>query len=98
VKVIEVDKIEDAYDALQKGGVDAVVFDSPVLLYYAGHEGQGKVQVAGPVFHKENYGIVLPAGSPLRKPINEALLTVRENGVYQKLYDEWFGGSSGSGS
>jgi len=34
------------------GQADAIVFDSPVLLYYAAHEGKGKVSVVGPVFRE----------------------------------------------
>ena len=62
-----------------------------VLLYYASHE--GKVQVVGPIFRKENYGIVFPDKSPLRKRVNEALLKLRENGAYDQLYKKWFGGN-----
>ena len=64
-----------------------------VLLYCASHEGKGKVQVVGPIFRKENYGIVFPDKSPLRKRVNEALLKLRENGAYDQLYKKWFGGS-----
>jgi len=64
-----------------------------VLLYFASHEGKGKVQVVGPIFRKENYGIVFPDKSPLRKRVNEALLKLRENGTYDRLYKKWFGGN-----
>jgi len=64
-----------------------------VLLYFASHEGKGKVQVVGPIFRKENYGIVFPDKSPLRKRVNEALLKLRENGTYDRLYMKWFGGN-----
>lgn len=82
--------LDEAYAALESGKVDAVVYDSPVLLYYASHEGSDKVQVVGPIFRKESYGIVLAPGSPYRKPINQALLMLMENGTYQDLYDKWF--------
>jgi polar amino acid transport system substrate-binding protein len=83
--------LEECYRALHQGQVDAVVFDSPVLLYYAAHEGKGRVQVVGSVFKKEGYGIVMPRQSPLRKPINTALLSLQEDGTYQRIYDRWFG-------
>ena len=90
VRVTEVPKIEDAYESLEKGKVQAVVFDSPVLLYYAANGGDGKVQVVGPIFRKEGYGIAVAENSPLRKRINTALLALRESGEYQSLYDKWF--------
>lgn len=90
VQVREVPDINAAYTMLESERVDAVVADSPVLLYYSSHEGRGKVKVVGNVFHKENYGIVIPQNSPYRRPINSALLRLRENGTYDNLYDEWF--------
>jgi polar amino acid transport system substrate-binding protein len=63
------------------------------LLYYSAHEGKGKVQSIGSIFRKEYYGIAFPDKSPLRKRVNEALLKLKENGVYDKLYIKWFGGS-----
>jgi polar amino acid transport system substrate-binding protein len=90
IQVLEFKKLAQAYDALLQGQADAVVFDAPVLLYYASHEGKGKVKVIGSVFRKENYGIVFPTNSPYRKPVNKALLTLQENGTYQKLYEKWF--------
>jgi polar amino acid transport system substrate-binding protein len=83
--------IDAVYDALLDKQVDAVVFDAPAILYYATHDGKGSAKVVGGVFHKEDYGIVFPTDSPLRKQVNEALLALRENGTYQKIYDEWFG-------
>ena len=90
-QVREFVSLDAVYDALLEKQVDAVVFDAPAILYYATHDGKGLAQVVGGVFHKEDYGIVFPTDSPLRKQVNEALLALRENGRYQKIYDEWFG-------
>lgn len=87
-------KIEDALDALQHDRADAVVYDAPVLLYYASHEGNGRVQTVGSIFRRESYGIVFPTGSPYRKRVNEALLQIREDGTYDRLFQKWFGGGS----
>jgi polar amino acid transport system substrate-binding protein len=92
-EVIEFAKVEEAYEALQHGDANAVVYDAPVLLYYASHEGKGKVQTVGAIFRKENYGIAFPDKSPLRKRVNEVLLKLKENGTYDQLYSKWFGGS-----
>jgi polar amino acid transport system substrate-binding protein len=91
VQVTEFTNIDEAYKTLHGGETDAVVYDAPVLLYYASREGKGKVMVVGPVFRKENYGILFPAGSRYRKPINEALLKTKETGTYEQLYKKWFG-------
>lgn len=90
-QVIAVEALPEAYDALLAARADAVVFDAPMLLHYAAREGQGRVAVVGPVFQKESYGLALPVNSPLRRPVDEALLTIREDGTYDLLYEKWFG-------
>jgi polar amino acid transport system substrate-binding protein len=90
-QVREFVSLDAVYDALLEKQIDAVVFDAPAILYYVAHDGKGLAQVVGGVFHKEDYGIVFPTDSPLRKQVNESLLALRENGRYQKIYDEWFG-------
>jgi polar amino acid transport system substrate-binding protein len=89
---------DEAIRSVERGESDAVVYDAPVLQYHAAHEGKGKVQVVGPVFRKESYGIQFPNGSPLRKSVNEALLRLRENGTYDRLLTRWFGGEGGRAS
>jgi polar amino acid transport system substrate-binding protein len=91
IEVMEYANIEEAYRALGESKTDAVVYDAPVLLYYASRDGKGKVQVVGSIFRKENYGIVFPPESPYRKPVNEALLKIKEDGTYDRLYTKWFG-------
>jgi polar amino acid transport system substrate-binding protein len=82
--------VREAIQLLLEKQVDAVVFDAPVLLYFAATEGKAKVNVVGSVFRKEAYGIMFQQGSPLRKRINENLLKLREDGTYDTLYRKWF--------
>jgi polar amino acid transport system substrate-binding protein len=89
-QAVEVRQISEAYEALQNRTVDAIVFDAPVLMYYAANEGKGRVQLVGAPFRKEDYGIVFPRGSALRSEVNVALLRMREDGSYQRIYDRWF--------
>ena len=94
IEPVEFAKVEEPFEALEHGQADAVVYDAPVLLYHAAHEGKGKTQTVAPIFRKENYGIAFPANSPYRKPVNEALLKLKENGTYDQLYKKWFGGAA----
>jgi polar amino acid transport system substrate-binding protein len=71
------------------GNADAVVYDAPVLLYYVKNE--PRARIAGSTFRAENYGIIFPLGSPMRRPVNEILLKLVENGTYASLYKKWFG-------
>ncbi|MCK0141530.1 transporter substrate-binding domain-containing protein [Aliiroseovarius sp. F20344] len=86
----------DSLDALlgdfEQGELDAVIFDGPILAYYAQNEGARYGEVLGSVFRPESYGIALPTGSPLREEINVALLRLIETGAYSDLSEKWFGG------
>ena len=89
-RVTEVEDISDAYDALLKGEVDAVVFDAPVLLSYAAGEGKGRVRAVGQIFRKEDYGIAFKPLNPLRRKVDATLLAIREDGTFDTIYDKWF--------
>ena len=89
--VIPAKSIDQAYEKLLKNEVNAVVFDSPTILYYALNKGAGKVSVVGPLFDIQYYGFLFPQGSELREPLNRALLKLRTNGIYDKLHSKWFG-------
>lgn len=93
-----VEVVEEAYALLERGAVDAVVYDAPVLLYYASTEGQGQVQVVGEVFEPQDYGIAVPTGSPDRELINRALLDILEDGTYSRIYNRWFTTAGAEGS
>lgn len=83
--------VEDSYDLLRNQGYDAVVFDAPVLRYYVAHRGEGVAVMAGPVFQDETQGFVMAVNSPLRKPINQTLFQMREDGTYNLIKEKWFG-------
>jgi len=84
---------DNLFMELMSGGVDAVFFDSPPLLYFAQNQGKGKVKTVGPLYQGQPYGIAFPEGSPLREKVNVALLKFMEDGTYDKLYEKWFGTS-----
>ncbi len=82
--------LQEMTEAFEAGEVDALFFDAPILAWYALNS-DGRAQLAGPVVQRENYGIALPSGSALAEPINQALLTLRETGVYDEIFAKWFG-------
>lgn len=90
-QVIKFSQIEQAYEALLAGEVDAIIASGPLLRFYAFREGEGKVEIVGKPFLKRFYAIIMPKDSPYRKPINLAILTLKENGTYQEIYQKWFG-------
>jgi polar amino acid transport system substrate-binding protein len=90
-QVLEFAQPEAAYQALKAEQVDALVAPRPLLNYYASHDWKGSVQVVGTPFRERFYSIAMPKNSPYRKPINQAILTLQENGTYGEIYQRWFG-------
>jgi len=60
--------------AIHAGEIDAFVYDAPLLRYLANTEMRGQVWVLPVTFERQDYAIALPSGSPLREPVNRALL------------------------
>ena len=89
--VVPTKTIDQSFQKLLKNEVNAVVFDSPTILYYARNKGAGKVSIVGPLFDIQYYGFLFPQGSALREPVNRALLKLRKNGIYDNLLSKWFG-------
>jgi polar amino acid transport system substrate-binding protein len=84
---------DQMFKALLDKKVDAVVAPAPLLLYYAAHEGKGRVKMVGAEFDRRSIAFEMQLDSPLRRKIDRALVALRENGTYQQIYDKWFGGS-----
>ncbi|MGY3438167.1 MULTISPECIES: transporter substrate-binding domain-containing protein [unclassified Marinovum] len=78
-------------DAFEADEINAVVFDGPLLQYYLTQNRSSDAYLVETVFRREDYGIALPTGSPLREPLNQALLKLQEDGQYTALVRKWFG-------
>lgn len=86
---------EEAMGALARGHADAAVTDAGSLMYYAARAGSGRVRAAGRLFQHQGYGIAVGLGSPLRKPIDRALLRLQEDGRYYLISERWFASGGG---
>ncbi len=84
--------IDNAYMELGTNRADAVVHDTPNILYFINTAGRGQFKAVGDSLEAQQYGIALPKGSDdLREKINGALKTLRDNGTYNAIYKKWFG-------
>jgi ABC-type amino acid transport substrate-binding protein len=82
-------EIDDAYNALAGGQVDAVMNDIDPNNTAA--EENPDLEVVETYPTGEQYGIVFPEGSDaLLEAVNEALATVKEDGTLDEIYQEWF--------
>ncbi|ACT07328.1 extracellular solute-binding protein family 3 [Dickeya chrysanthemi Ech1591] len=84
--------IDNAYLELGTNRADAVLHDTPNILYFIKTAGNGKFKAVGDSIKAQQYGIAFPKGSDdLRNKVNGALKTLRDNGTYAALYQKWFG-------
>jgi glutamine transport system substrate-binding protein len=85
------DNIDDAYNALESGGADAVVFDNPVNINF--ENSHKDVHVVGGLLTGEYYGIaVSKKDADLLNKINDGLKKIQDDGEYAKLFDQYLGG------
>lgn len=91
--VISFDDIEVAYAQIATGELSIAVFDSPNVMYHVNTpgKGKGKIKTSGELFYPHYLGIAVKQDSPLRDRINRALLKLKEDGTYDRLYQKWFG-------
>ena len=87
----EVKSGPDAIRMLERGEVQAVVFEAPTIQYWVAQQGGATLAVVGPVFRPEKLGIAVSEGSALRKRIDLALLGLYQDGTYEKIRAKWFG-------
>jgi len=88
---VPVSDTEQAYAMLVRGELEAIVYETPQLRHWLAHRGPSRATLVGPVFRPELYAIALPTGSPLREPINAALLAMQEDGTADAIARRWFG-------
>lgn len=89
--VEEFASVHEALDALALGMVDAVVGENQQLMYLTNQSNRRNIRLVGPIFDSFDYGIGLPANSPLREDLNTAILRMREDGTLGRIKEEWLG-------
>jgi ABC-type amino acid transport substrate-binding protein len=82
--------VKEGIEAVAAGDVDAMVYDAPLLRYVAKHAGRDVV-VLSRTFKRQEYGFALPEGSPLREPINRALLAEMTTDRWRALVAYYIG-------
>lgn len=85
------DTTPDALTDLLNGGVDAVVADGPVVLYFAAqHPNADIVAIEGNI-PAEDYGIAMKKdNTALSNKINASLKKLIADGQYNEIYKKWF--------
>ena len=77
--------------AIREDKIDAFVYDAPILRYLVHKDFQGELEILPGTFVRQDYGIALRAGSPLREPINRLLLKKITEPAWQDLLHRYMG-------
>lgn len=77
--------------ALADGKIDAFVLDAPILKYRIHMAYRGRLEVLPQIFDPQYYGIALPFGSKLRKPLNQSLLSYIETEDWKAQLERYLG-------
>ena len=80
-----------ALRALSTSICDAFVFDLPVLIVAKRTAPSRYGAIAGRVGSTEQYGGLLPKGSPLRPAVNKAITSLKRDGTMRKIARRHFG-------
>jgi polar amino acid transport system substrate-binding protein len=86
------ENLQKLLEGLARGEVDAIVANAAQLRYRGATDFAGRISVLSGTFLNQGSGFALKAGSPLRKPINIALLTFVEGDEWPKLVARYLGG------
>ncbi len=91
IQALEVDSAEQAFQAVEAGKAAAFVFDAPILRSFVLRSGDDSLQVVGPVFQPQGYGMAFPSGSQIITPLDLELLKQREDGFAADLSRKYLG-------
>lgn len=93
-EIVTFPNIEDAYLEIERGKVDAVVYDTPNILFYLNQSPNSNCKVVGGNFDACQYGYVFQKDSEYTSMINAALKEFEADGTYDRIYGTWFGSAN----
>jgi polar amino acid transport system substrate-binding protein len=84
-------QVVDVTQALQAKDIDAIILDTPIVLQIASTT-NGALEVVGQFHTGEQYGAVIPKGSPNTAAVTDAVKAMDAAGFFKTLYTKYFGG------
>ena len=93
IEVMFMADMEDAFERLLNGEIDAVFCNKLTGIYILKNRGwESKVYTIGDELNQVDYGIAVKKGNILMlAEINLALEKLKSDGTYNKIYEKWFG-------
>lgn len=85
------DTTPDALNDLLNGGVDAVVADAPVVLWFQAQNANANIESVEADTEQEYYGIAMKLDNKdLGTKLNASLKKLIDSGKYNDIYKKWF--------
>jgi ABC-type amino acid transport substrate-binding protein len=91
IAVLPYENVQDGLQATVDKKIDAFVFNESVLKDLAKTEFPGRVRVLAGTFDHYYVSMAVQSGSPLREPLNRALLKIITKGDWQRLVELYLG-------
>ena len=90
VDPIQHETLDELFEAMTAGKLDAIVHEWAMASYYVRHQGKGRAVLAGQPFMKTKAALLLPEESRYREALDRAILRIIENGLYDQIHARWF--------
>jgi ABC-type amino acid transport substrate-binding protein len=91
IGVLPFENLRDGLQAIVDKKIDAFVFNESILKHIARTEFPGRVHVLASTFDHYYVSMALPSGSPLREPLNRALLKIITQDDWHRLVQSYLG-------
>jgi polar amino acid transport system substrate-binding protein len=80
-----------ASKALQRGDVDALIYEKAILGHMIQEYAWRELQILPHTLAVRDYAIALPTDSPLKEPINRALLKIVQGAQWKDVVQRYVG-------
>ncbi len=85
------DTVPAAFQALVEHKIDAVVYDFSTLQYLVENKYKDELSVTSEMFHPQFFGLPLAPDSPLRRPLNLAMVEVMKKPLWRQVLISYLG-------
>ncbi len=82
---------KEGLQAIRRGEIDAFVYDRPLLAWIVNQDFRFTIQLLDVSFDPQHYAFAVPHGSPLRKPLNIAILHTVQSSWWDDILYRYVG-------
>lgn len=92
MQIVPLETLEEVWRAVELGIVDAALVPHAPTAYYLTQHGDSNLMMVGNILASQPSGIAVQKGNhELLDNLNQSLITLKENGTYDRIYEKWLG-------